>query len=123
MGESLAPGGGRLIRFRIASQGADQVVLRAEPSSGLEAVRIAGSLGRFGAGGKQDPFFVRCAGRSCDGAVMDLLVGRAGPLDLTLIGIRFGLPAAAAPLLAARPVAAQPQYSPDSSYAIDRLRL
>jgi len=54
---------------------------------------------------------------------MDLHVGHPGPLALTVIGIRFGLPAAAAPLIAARPATAQPQYSPDSSFAVDRVRL
>jgi hypothetical protein len=118
-----AVAGGRLITVRIASAGADQILLRGEPDSGLSAVRIGGSLARFGAGKKKDPFFIRCAGRSCDGAVMDLLVRRPSPLSLTLVGIRFGLPAAAASLVAARPANAQPQYAPDSSLAIDRVRL
>lgn len=122
LGERQTPAG-RLITIRIAAGGADQVVLRGAPDSGLEAVRIAGSPARFGIGGKKDPFFVRCAGRSCDGAVMDLLVRRAGPLVLTAIGVRAGLPDAAAPLVAARPATAQPQYSPDSSYAVQRIRL
>lgn len=123
IGERPTPGGGRLVRFRIASGGADQVVLRAAPSSGLRAASIDGSVGRFGAGAKKDPFFIRCAGRSCDGAIMDLLVGRPGPLDLIIMGIRASLPPAAASLLAARPATAQPQYSPDSSVAVDRVRL
>jgi hypothetical protein len=121
--ERLAPGGGRLITLRIAGGGADHVLLRGEPDSGLRAVRIDGSAARFGAGPKKDPFFIRCAGRSCDGATIDLLVGRPGPLTLTIIGIRFGLPAAAAPLAAARPATAQPQYNPDSSFAVDRITL
>ncbi|MEA3002652.1 MAG: hypothetical protein QOH81_1440 [Sphingomonadales bacterium] len=121
--ERPVAGGGRLITLRLASGGSDQMVLRGEPESGLRGVRIAGSAARFGAGRKTDPFFIRCAGRSCDGATIELLTARPGPLDLTLIGIRFGLPAAAAPLVAARPVTAQPQYSPDSSLVVDRLRL
>jgi hypothetical protein len=116
-------GGGRLIRIRLASNGSDQIVLRGEPDSGLVGVRIAGSAARFGTGGKKDPFLIRCAGRSCDGAVIDLVTTRRAPLKLTLIGIRFGLPAAAAPLVAARPATAQAQYSPDSSFAVDRVRL
>jgi hypothetical protein len=121
--ERGAAAGGRLIRLRLFSSGADQILFRAEPDSGLAGAAIAGSVARFGSGKKTDPFFIRCAGRSCDGAVMDLFVGRPGPVTLTLIGIRFGLPPAAAPLLAARPATAEPQYSPDSSFAVDRIRL
>lgn len=123
LAESSTPGGGRWIRLRLASGGSDQILLRAAPDSGLIGVRVAGSAARFGTGGKKDPFFIRCAGRSCDDAVMDLFVARPGPLDIALIGIRFGLPAAAAPLVAARPATAQPQYSPDSSFAVGRARL
>ncbi|HEX4738929.1 MAG TPA: M20/M25/M40 family metallo-hydrolase [Allosphingosinicella sp.] len=121
--ESGTTDGGRLIRLRFASAGADQILLRAEPDSGLVGASVAGSDARFGAGKKTDPFFIRCAGRTCDGAVMDLRVGRPGPLTLTVIGIRFGLPGAAAPLVAARPATSAPQYSPDSSFAVDRIRL
>jgi hypothetical protein len=123
MAERATAGGGRLIRLRLAANGANQLVLRGEPDSGLAAVAIAGSVARFGAGRSKDPFFIRCAGRSCDGAVIDLLTARPGPLKLTLIGVHFGLPPAAAPLVAARPAAAQPQYSPDSSFAVDRISL
>ena len=111
------------MRLRIASAGSDHVLLRAEPDSGLVGARIDGSAARFGKGGKKDPFFIRCAGRSCDGAVIDLVTARPGPLVLTMIGIRFALPPAAAPLVAARPGNAQPQYNPDSSFAVDRVRL
>lgn len=121
--EQDEPRGGRLIRVRLASGGADQILLRTAPDSGLVGASIAGSDARFGAGGKKDPFFIRCAGRSCDGAIMNLRVGRSGPLALTVIGIRFALPAAAAPFVAARPATAGPQYSPDASFAVDRIRL
>jgi hypothetical protein len=122
IGERITPAG-RLITIRIAARGADQVMLRGEPDAGLAAIRIADSTARFGAGNPKDPFFIRCAGRSCDGAVMDLLVRRPGPLAVTIVGIHFALPAEAAPLVAARPATAQPQYSPDSSFAVDRIRL
>jgi hypothetical protein len=120
--EKRVAGGGRLLSLRIAG-GADQVVIRGEPDSGLRAVRIAGSAARFGAGKKKDPFFIRCAGRSCDGAALDLLTSRPGPLRLVVIGIHFGLPAAGAPLAAARPATAQAQYSTDSSITVDRIVL
>ncbi|HEY0412188.1 MAG TPA: M20/M25/M40 family metallo-hydrolase [Allosphingosinicella sp.] len=114
---------GRLLTLRLASGGVEAVLLRAEPEAGLRAVRVAGSYAAFGKGGKKDPFFLRCQGRSCDGAVIDLLVAGPKPAELTLVGIRSGLPAAAAPLVRARPADAQPQYAPDQSYAVVRLRV
>jgi hypothetical protein len=39
------------------------------------------------------------------------------------MGIRSGLPAAAGPLVRARPRLAEPQYSPDSTIAVGKVRL
>jgi hypothetical protein len=80
-------------------------------------------MARFGRGGRKDAYVLRCSGRSCDGAVVDLLVGSRAPLPLTLIGIRAGLPPEGAPLLRARPANAQPQYSPDGTIGVAKLRL
>jgi hypothetical protein len=112
----------RLLGLRIASGGADQILLRAEPDSGLVSAAVGGSAARFQKGGKDEPFFIRCAGRSCDGATLQL-VAPMRPLTLTVIAIRFGLPAEAAALVRGRPANAQAQYSPDSSFAWTRVRL
>jgi hypothetical protein len=114
---------GRLLTLRLTAGGAEQIVLRAEPDAAVKAVRIGGSFAHAGKGSAKDPYFIRCAGRSCDGAVAELLVGGRGPLALTLIGVRAGLPPEAAPLLRARPADAQPQYSPDSSIGVTKIRL
>jgi hypothetical protein len=114
---------GRILTLRLRSNGAEQIVLRGEPDSAVKAVRVGGSFARAGTGASKDPYFVRCVGRSCDGAVLDLLVGRAGALPLTLIGIRPGLPPEGAPLLRARPANAQPQYSPDVTIGVAKIRL
>ena len=45
------------------------------------------------------------------------------PVEATVMGIRPGLPAAAAPLVRARPALAAPQYSPDSTIAVGKVRL
>jgi hypothetical protein len=113
----------RLLTLRLHANGAEQIVLRAEANAGLLAVRAGGSLRRFGKGQAKDPFFLRCHGRSCDGLVLDLLVAGSAPVDVTAAGIRSGLPAAAAPLLRARPANAAPQYSPDATIALDKIRL
>ncbi|MEA3000690.1 MAG: hypothetical protein QOK17_2523 [Sphingomonadales bacterium] len=114
---------GRILTLRLKANGAEQIVLRGEPDAAVRAVRIGGSLARTGKGAAKDPYFVRCVGRSCDGAVVDLLVGRAGPLTLTMIGVRSGLPPEGAALLRARPANAQPQYSPDVTIGVAKVRL
>jgi hypothetical protein len=116
-------GGGRRLRLRVASRGAETVVLRTNPDSGLLAAGAAGRPLRFGRGGKAEDFILRCLGRSCDGAELELVFAGRAPVELIVIGIRTGLPAAAAPLVRARPANAAPQYSPDSTIALDRVRL
>lgn len=122
VGERNVPQG-RLVSFRLSAGGAEQLFVRAEPGAALKAVRVNGAIARFGKGRAKDPFFLRCVGRGCDGAVMDLLVASRAPLPLTLIGVRPGLPAQGAALLRARPADAQPQYSPDATIGVTRLRL
>ena len=79
--------------------------------------------GRSVGAGPEERAAYRCIGRSCDGATIDVLIERAEPATLTVIGTRSGLPSQAAPLLAARPATARPQYAPDSTIALARLRL
>jgi hypothetical protein len=114
---------GRILTLRLRANGADQIVLRGEPDAAVKAVRLGGSPASTGKGAAKDPYFIRCVGRSCDGAVLDLLVGRAVPLPLTMIGIRSGLPPEGAALLRARPANAQPQYSPDVTIGVAKVRL
>ncbi|MFL6844615.1 MAG: M20/M25/M40 family metallo-hydrolase [Allosphingosinicella sp.] len=118
-----AVGGGRRLRLRMASRGAETVVLRTASDSGLLAAGAAGRPLRFGGGGKTEDFVLRCLGRSCDGGELELVFAGRAPVELIVIGIRAGLPAAAAPLVRARPANAAPQYSPDSTIALDRVKL
>ena len=114
---------GRVLRVRIASGGADAVTLRAPASARIRQVRSGGFVRRMGRGGETEPYFIRCAGRSCDGATFDILLASRAPVEWTLIGSHAGLPAAARPLLAARPRHARPQYSGDGTIALRRVRL
>ena len=68
-------------------------------------------------------YYLQCYGRSCDGAVIQLTTASAKPLTMTLVGSRRGLPATAHALLDQRPRFARPQYSPDSTLTISRIRL
>ena len=76
-----------MLALRIAAGGAEQVVLRAEPSIWLQAARIGESAAPFGEGNGKEPYFLRCAGRSCDGATLVLVFNSREVLRLTVIGI------------------------------------
>lgn len=114
--------GGRLVKLVLGTSGATTTWLRAPAAARLKAVRVNGEARSFGSGKAEDDFVLRCHGRSCDGATVELLVGGAGPVEVTLSAMRPGLPAEAAPLLKARPANAMPQYSPDASYGVARAR-
>jgi hypothetical protein len=63
-----------------------------------------------------------CSGRSCDGQVVDLLLGPK-PVELLLVDTRWLLPPAATPLKAAQPANARAQYVPDSTVLVSRLKV
>lgn len=115
-------GSERIVDVRIAANGAQDLLLRFDPAAGLKAVGIGGSIARFGTGGAAEPYLVRCTGRSCDGAVLAIRLA-AAPAEALVVGIRNSLPAAAVPLLKARPATAQAQYSPDSSASWTKVTL
>jgi hypothetical protein len=116
-------GAGRLLTLRLASAGADTWWLRAPAAAQLRSVRLNGEARSFGKGKGEDDFVLRCHGRRCEGATLELLIGNPAPVEMTMSAMRRGLPAAAAPLLRARPSNAAPQYSPDATYSVVRTRL
>ncbi|HEV2816109.1 MAG TPA: M20/M25/M40 family metallo-hydrolase [Allosphingosinicella sp.] len=114
--------GGRKLTLQIAANGSESVALIAAPDAHLRAAGAGLFLRRFERGRDTDRYYVRCVGRGCDRAVLDIIVGSGGPLELTIVGTRTGLPAVAAPLLRARPAFARPQYGPDATIAIGHAR-
>lgn len=114
---------GRMVSLRLQPRGADTVLLRLPPEAQVRAVRAGASERVMGRGRAKDSYFVRCHGRSCDGLRIDLLLGQPELVEAIAIGIRSGLPDAAAPLVAARPAYAAPQYAPDSTIGMVRIRL
>lgn len=115
--------GGRRLTLRVASNGAETISLIAPPEAALRAAGSAGFLQPFGRGDADDRWIARCVGRSCDGATIEIVTQDMAPIEFILVGTRSGLPAAAAPLVRARPANARPQYSTDSTIAYTRLRL
>jgi hypothetical protein len=122
IGERVTPQG-RLLTLRLATHGSEVVRLRAPGAAAWRAVSAGGVVQTFGSGEAEEPYLFRCHGRSCDGLVFELLAGSAAPVEAEVIGMRSGLPAQARALIEARPANAQPQYAPDASYAIGRVRL
>ncbi|HEX8668263.1 MAG TPA: M20/M25/M40 family metallo-hydrolase [Allosphingosinicella sp.] len=114
--------GGRDITARLRTNGAEWVLLRWSAEAGLREAGTAGASARFGKGTKDEPYFLRCSGRSCDGLTLRLRVG-AGPSEVTLSAFRSGLPREGEALLRARPATAAAQYGPDASIAWRKLRL
>ena len=115
--------GGRHLRLRLRTNGAEAVALIAPADSELRSSGIGGSVRPFGTGSPTDRYVVRCVGRSCDGAELDLVTGNRNPIEFFLIGTRSGLPAQAASLVRARSALARPQYSPDSTITVSKIRM
>jgi hypothetical protein len=116
-------GRSRIVSLRMHSNGAETVRLRLEPETRLIGVKAGGRTRRFGVGKADEDFLFRCHGRACDGLVFDLEIAEPQRVEALLIGVRDGLPAAGAPLAAARPADSAPQYSPDSMITIRRIKL
>lgn len=115
--------GGRMLRLRIAANGAESVALIAPADARLRSAGSGSFIRPFGPNDGREHYAIRCAGRACDGAAIDVLVGSAAPVDFTIVGTRSGLPPAAAALARARPETARPQYAPDSTISLGRIRL
>jgi hypothetical protein len=113
----------RRLTFRISMNGSESVTIRAPADAPVQRAGVPGALKTFGRGPVTSPYQLRCYGRSCDGLTMEMVVGAADPVELTLIGTRTGLPPEAQPLIAARPENSRPQYTPDATYTVRRVRL
>lgn len=119
--EASATPGGRRVRLRLQANGADSIALIAPPAAVIAGLGIPGQLRAIDRGAK-GPYSLTCTGRSCDGQVVELSIGPR-PVVLQVVGTRWALPAIAAPLVAARPSNARPQYLPDASITIERMRI
>ena len=122
VGRSAAPGG-RRVTVRLQANGAETVALVAPEDAHILAAGSGAFVRQISKEATDGRYTVRCFGRSCDGLTMDIVIGKAGPIDVIVLGSRAGLPPAAKPLLAARPKFARPQYSPDATITMSRLRL
>jgi hypothetical protein len=115
-------GKSRTVKISLRPNGAESVMLIADKDAQILSAGAAGFVRPIDpdADGK---YYLECYGRSCDGAVIQFTTASAKPLPITLVGSRRGLPATAHALVEQRPRFARPQYSPDSTLTISRIRL
>jgi len=106
---ALSPGGGNAVAIRFAESA--KVLGLGLPEA---AVKIPAEPGKA---------VLRCSGRSCEGFVIEAVLGDREPVVADLFSTRFALPPEGRPLAAARPKDAIPQYSPDSTITMRRIRL
>jgi hypothetical protein len=117
-----ASAGGRTIRFRINSNGAETVSLIAAKDAAIVSAGAAGFV-RPIAPGLEGEYVLQCSGRSCNGSVLQFTTRQAGKLEFTLVGSRRALPETARALVEQRPRNSRPQYTPDSTLTISRVAL
>jgi hypothetical protein len=121
--EVLRNGAERRIRLRIRSNGAERIALIAPPEAHIRSAGVNGFVRTLNSADSAGKFTVACTGRSCDGAELAMDLNSAKPVVFTVVGSRNGLPASAEPLVRARPRLARPQYVPDETVTISRIRI
>ena len=122
-GHEAQVGPGRLVTLELRTNGAESLTLIVPRDAELAAAGVDGFMHEFDPQAPGDHSYVRCVGRSCDGARLELVFRRAEPVVVTLVGSTAGLPAAADALVRGRPALARPQYAPDSTITLQRIRL
>jgi hypothetical protein len=115
-------GGLRTVSFGIEANGADTVTLIGDKDAKIVAAGTAGFVRPISSAAKGE-YYLQCSGRSCAGAILQFTTRDSRPLTFTLVGLRRGLPATAEPLADQRPANARPQYTPDSTFTLSRVRL
>jgi hypothetical protein len=116
-------GKGRRIRIALSPGGGDSVAIRFPETVKVIALGLPGEAVPIPATGEPKKATLRCTGRSCDGLVVEAVLGDSKPVAAELFSVRFGLPPQGAPLVAARPRNAIPQYAPDSTITRSQVNL
>lgn len=119
----LRTGSERTIRLRLHPKGAERLILIAPEDARIRAAGTPGFVRPIDVAGEDGKYLISCFGRSCDGMTLDIVTGQARPIEFIVAGVRRGLPQSAAPLIAARPKFARPQYAPDQTIVFTRTRL
>jgi len=116
-------GAGRTVRLSLSPGGGNTVAIRFQKNAKLLALGLAGSPVALPPKGEPDKPLLRCTGRSCEGLQIEAIFADNRPIEVELFSTRFGLPPQGQPLEAARPRNAIPQYAPDSTITMSRVKL
>ena len=119
----LRSGQERTITVRLRPNGAERTVLVAPHDARIRAVGTGMFVRPIDAAAEDGEYLISCFGRSCDGVTLEIVIGKPQPVELTLVGLRRGLPQSSARLVAARPQFARPQYAPDQTIIFAKARL
>ncbi len=120
----IAPNGpGRRIRLALSAGGGNTVAIRFPKDAKIVALGLAGAAIPLPAKGDPEKPLLRCTGRSCEGLEVEVVLGDSKPVEAELFSTRFGLPPEGQALAAARPRNAIPQYSPDQTITMARIKL
>ncbi|HKC01928.1 MAG TPA: M20/M25/M40 family metallo-hydrolase [Sphingomicrobium sp.] len=112
---------GRIVTFRIHSNGAERLALIAAKNAQIRSAGVA-DFDRPIDPKAEGKYHLACSGRGCDGLTMQFTTAQPR-LELTLVGSRSGLPQSAQPVIAGRPKFARPQYLPDETLTVSKIRL
>jgi hypothetical protein len=115
-------GNERTLILRLNANGNERVELVAPSDSKIRSAGVQGFVRPIDQS-EDGKYFIDCFGRSCDGATLQLTTGQLTPVEFLVLGGKAPLPPTAAPLLAARPRFAHPQYNRDESIAFATRRL
>jgi hypothetical protein len=115
-------GNERTLVVRLSANGNDRVGLIAPEDAQVRSAGVNGFVRPIDPN-ESGKYWMDCFGRSCDGAVLQLTIGKASPVKMMVVGSKAGLPRSAAPLVAARPKFARPQYNRDETIVFARIKL
>jgi hypothetical protein len=116
-------GAGRRVRLLLSPGGGDAIAIRFPEKTKLLAIGLPEGPIPVPARGEPDKPILRCAGRSCEGLIIEAVLRDRAPVVAELFSTRFGLPPQGQALEEARPGNAIPQYSPDETITLTRIRL
>jgi hypothetical protein len=116
-------GKGRRVRIALSPGGGDAVAIRFAKDTKLLALGLPGVPEPLPTVGEPEKPLLRCTGRSCNGLVIEAVLSDRRPLQAELLSYRFALPPEGRSLAAARPKNAIPQYAPDSTITMTRVKL
>ena len=119
---SQSSGTGRRVIIALAPGGGNTVSIRFSNEAEVKAVGPVGAPISIPTSGEPEKPILRCTGRACEGLQVEIVLGTQKPVEAELFSTRFGLPAEGRSLEAARPANAIPQYAPDQTITMSRVK-